>query len=318
MMTTAPAPLARGSISYRLYAHDAPAAEQLAELRAQARIAVEAGYDGVMVAEHHGGFPGYLPQPAAAAAHLLEAMPTGWAAPCPVLLPMRPAALVAEELAWLAAAHPGRVGAGFAAGAVPVDFELAEVPFDEIVERFKAALPVVVDALRGRAAGPLGADPAIAACRAAPIPMAVAAQSVAAAERAARLGLAVLYDSLQGVERLARLSQRHAAAGGDAARILIRRVWIGAPPSEAIDRQMEAFRSVTTAAGRSGWGDGSNTVVADDGAGAAEQLVELMRATGSDTLNVRVMVLGLRPADVRRQLELHATDLLPRLRTLLG
>ena len=133
-------PLAKGSVSLRLYPHDGPAAEQLDEVRELARRAVEVGYDGVMVSEHHAGFPGYFPSPQQMAGFLLAAMPSGWAAPCPLLLPMKPYALIAEEVAWLAAAFPGRVGAGFASGALPVDFELAEVPFDEITPRFKQAL----------------------------------------------------------------------------------------------------------------------------------------------------------------------------------
>ena len=109
------APLAPGSISLRLYPHDADPVEQVALLRHQARRAVEAGYEGVMVSEHHADFPGYLPNPIQLAGFLLEAMPTGWAAPCPLLLPMKPYALIAEDLAWLAAAHPGRVGDAVAA-----------------------------------------------------------------------------------------------------------------------------------------------------------------------------------------------------------
>ena len=127
-------PLAPGSVSLRLYPHDLPATDQVEVLRRQARRASEIGYDGVMVSEHHADFPGYLPNPVQLAGLLLDAMPTGWVAPCPMLLPLKPYALIAEDLAWLAAAYPGRVGAGFAAGALSVDFELAEVPFDEIVD----------------------------------------------------------------------------------------------------------------------------------------------------------------------------------------
>ena len=58
-----------------------------------------------------------------------------------------------------------------------VDFELAEVPFDEIVERFKTALPKIVDALRGHDPGPLGTDRAIRRLAADPMPIVVAAQS---------------------------------------------------------------------------------------------------------------------------------------------
>src|SRR2546430_11744834 len=109
---------APGSISFRAYPHaglDAPAI--VAELRAQAALAVTHGFDGVMTSEHHGGFAGYLPNPLQLAGFLLDAMPTGWAAACPLLLPLRPAALVAEEVAWFAARVPPRVGGGGPAGA---------------------------------------------------------------------------------------------------------------------------------------------------------------------------------------------------------
>ena len=108
-------PLAPGSVSLRLYPHDLSATDQVEVLRRQARRASEIGYDGVMVSEHHADFPGYLPNPVQLAGLLLDAMPTGWVAPCPMLLPLKPYALIAEDLAWLAAAYPGRVGVGFAA-----------------------------------------------------------------------------------------------------------------------------------------------------------------------------------------------------------
>src|SRR5213593_1433625 len=122
---------APGSISFRAYPHaglDAPSI--VVELRVQAALAVTHGFDGVMTSEHHGGFAGYLPNPLQLAGWLLEAMPSGWAAPCPLLLTLRPPALVAEEVAWLAARFPGRVGIGLAAGALPQDFEIMRVDTD--------------------------------------------------------------------------------------------------------------------------------------------------------------------------------------------
>ena len=75
------APLAQGSISLRLYPHvELTADEMVRELRHQAVRATEAGFDGVMTSEHHGGFAGYMPNPLQVAGWLLEAMPTGWAA----------------------------------------------------------------------------------------------------------------------------------------------------------------------------------------------------------------------------------------------
>src|SRR5439155_22954328 len=98
------APFAPGSVSLRIYPHnDLAAGEIVDELCGQARLAAERGFDGVMTAEHHGGFAGYLPNPTQTAGWMLDAMPTGWAAPCPLLLPLRPPAMVAEEIAWLAA-----------------------------------------------------------------------------------------------------------------------------------------------------------------------------------------------------------------------
>ena len=118
-------PFAAGSVSFRSYPHEGLAATAvLDELRVQASLAVAHGFDGVMTSEHHGGFPGYVPNPLQLAGFLLEAMPAGWAAPCPLVLMLRPAVLVAEETAWLAARFPGRVGLGVAAGALPVDFAL--------------------------------------------------------------------------------------------------------------------------------------------------------------------------------------------------
>ena len=111
-------------MSLRLYPHnDLAASDVVAELCAQAGLALDGGFDGVMTSEHHGGFPGYLPNPLQMAGFILDGCPTGWAAACPLLLPLRPTALVAEETAWLAARHPGRVGLGVAAGALPLDFE---------------------------------------------------------------------------------------------------------------------------------------------------------------------------------------------------
>ena len=311
------APLAKGSVSLRLYPHDGPAAEQLDEVRFLARRAVQVGYDGIMVSEHHAGFPGYFPNPQQMAGFLLAAMPAGWAAPCPLLLPMKPYALVAEEVAWLAAAFPGRVGAGFAAGALPVDFELAEVPFDEIGPRFKEALPKLVAALRGEAGGSLADDRAIAACASHPVPMVAAAQSKAAVRRAAGLDLGILYDSLQAVDHVRELSDAYDEAGGTGPKILIRRVWIGGPPGEAVDNQLGLYRSYAAQGTMARWDQGANIVLAADGAEAAEQLWTAMEATGTDTINIRIHVVGLSPAYIREQLDLHG-ELVERLKQMLA
>src|SRR5829696_1376773 len=180
-------PFADGSISLRLYPHDQPPPDVVAEVRAQSALAEEVGFDGVMTSEHHGGFPNYLPNPLLAATWALEATARAWAAPCPMLLPLRPVAHLVEDIAWTAQRFPGRVGVGFAAGAIAEDFVLSGVPFEELRDRFRATLPAAVAGLRGDADGPLAGDPAVVALRALPVPMVSAAQSPAAARRAGAL-----------------------------------------------------------------------------------------------------------------------------------
>ena len=60
---------------------------------------------GKMSAVHHRSQSVFrnLPNPLQAAGWCLEAMHRAWAAPCPLLLPLKPTALVIEEIAWLAA-----------------------------------------------------------------------------------------------------------------------------------------------------------------------------------------------------------------------
>ena len=108
--------------------------------------------------------PGYLPNPLQMAGFILDRCPTGWAAACPLLLPLRPTALVAEEVAWLAARHPGRVGLGVAAGALPLDFEAMDLPAGTAMDVFRSELPRIVDMLRGRDLRQLHGDPALRTC----------------------------------------------------------------------------------------------------------------------------------------------------------
>ncbi len=171
-------PLAAGSVSLRLYPHlELGAPEIVDEIRAQARLAAEHGFDGVMTSEHHGGFAGYLPNPLQLAGFLLDAMPRGWAAACPILATLRPPTLIAEETAWLAARHPFRVGLGVAAGALPSDFEVMDVGMEDLAARFDDALTRIGALLRGETDGVLANDPAIARCREHPVPIVSAAAS---------------------------------------------------------------------------------------------------------------------------------------------
>ena len=306
-------PLSKGSISLRLYPHsDLSADKVVEELRAQAGLAARCGFDGVMTSEHHGGFSGYMPNPLQAAGWLLEAMPSGWAAACPLLLTLRPPALVVEEVAWLAARFPGRVGLGVAAGSLQDDFDIMDLTKDDLTARFAHGLAAVAAALGGTDPGLLAGDGAVAMCRASPVPIVSAAMSHAAVLRAARLGVGLLFDSLSAPERIRALSDSYREAGGDRSCVLVRRVWVGAPPTALLDRQVDRYRSYASAGAQAHW-HGEQLVAADDAGSLADELADVRTRAGADALNLRVHVPGVSPTAAHDQISALA-DVVARLR----
>jgi alkanesulfonate monooxygenase SsuD/methylene tetrahydromethanopterin reductase-like flavin-dependent oxidoreductase (luciferase family) len=294
-------PFEPGSISIRLYPHnELPFDAIVSELCAQARLALQNGFDGVMTSEHHGGFAGYMAQPLQMATFILEESATGWAAAAPLLLPLRPTALVAEEVAWLQARHPGRVGVGVAVGALPLDFEVAGVIQADAVDHFKAELPRLVAMLRGENLGQLEGDPALSACRDAPVPVLSAAVSVTAAKRAAGCGAGLLMEGMSSADRLTRLTQAFDQAGGRGSKVLIRRAWIGQVRKGLVEDQRAVYESYASHASAFGT---DQTVASDDPREVAERLAATMVEVGADALNLRVQLPGMAPDQVREQIE---------------
>jgi alkanesulfonate monooxygenase SsuD/methylene tetrahydromethanopterin reductase-like flavin-dependent oxidoreductase (luciferase family) len=316
MFAEVAAPLAPGSVSLRIYPADLGPSEVVVDLRAQAVAAEAAGFDGCMTSEHHGGFPNYLPNPLLAATWLLEATSRIWAAPCPLVLPLRPVSQVAEDLAWTHHRFPGRVGVGVCAGALPVDFELAGVPFEEMFARYRRGVEELAAALGGRASGPLAADPAVAALGGGEIPLVAAVQAPKTSRRAAGQGLGVLFDSLQTIERTRELTDAFREAGGTGPCILIRRLWVGPPPTGNMAAQMDRYRGYAPPRAVANWGTDDALIAGTDGGEVAERLDDAMRRAGCDTVNVRVFLAGLAPSQVAEQVAEHGATTLPRLRGL--
>src|SRR5271157_5680482 len=307
------APFAAGSVSIRLYPHnELPAGAIVDELCAQAGLALDSGFDGVMTSEHHGGFAGYMAQPLQMASFVLEEQATGWAAAAPLLLPLRSTALLAEEVAWLQARHGGRVGLGVAAGALPLDFAAAGVDQADAVDRFKVELPRLVGMLRGEDLGELEGDPALLACREAPVPVLSAAVSVAAAVRAAGCGAGILMEGMSAPERLVRLTRGFDDAGGTGSKVLIRRVWLGRVPAELVASQRAVYESYAG----SSFGE-DQTIASDDPDEMAERLGAVMRDVGADALNLRVQLPGMWPEQVREQIARIGTAVVPQLKKFL-
>ena len=310
--------LAAGQISLRMYPQPGSPSETVAEMMRQARRAEAAGFDGLMTSEHHGGFPGYVPNPLQLAGWLLEGTERVWAAACPLLLPLYHWSHVAEQAAWLAARFPGRVGLGVASGGLAQDFEMADLAYEERLARFRADLPRVVGALRGETESPLADDPAIRACAETPIPVVSAAQSPAAVRRAAREGVGVLYDSLQTIERMREISDLYEESGGTGPRIAIRRVWVGPRPEAQVEAQMDFYRGYAAPAAQAHWGDGQQLVGGETGAEVAEKLLLISEQGGCDGFNLRVHLKGIERAQVEEQIDRLGAEMLDPLRNALA
>jgi alkanesulfonate monooxygenase SsuD/methylene tetrahydromethanopterin reductase-like flavin-dependent oxidoreductase (luciferase family) len=302
-LVTPTEPFGSSSVSLRLYPHDdLDATELIDEMCAQAVLAMEHGFHGVMTSEHHGGFGGYIPNPLQAAGWMLEAMPTGWAAPCPMLLPVRPVALVAEEAAWFAARFPGRVGIGVAAGALAQDFEILDTPMDDLTQRFADGLASLTRHLRGEV---MTNDQALRRCGDHPVPVVSAAMGFMAARRAAACGAGLVFDSMSSSERVAALIDAYRVAGGAGPTILIRRAWVGAPPAELFDKQIGVYRTYAATAAQNQW-ETDELISGDD---VVERLRDVQARSTADALNIRLHVPGVRTDSIREQIELLGRQL---------
>lgn len=305
---------AEGSVSLRLYPHNELGAVDIVDqLCTQAAIAAEVGFDGVMTSEHHGGFAGYLPNPLQMSGFQLASMSRGWAAACPVLLPLRPVAMLAEEVAWLDARFPGRVGIGVGSGSLPLDFEAMDVDQSAAVDVFKRDLPRLVAMLSGRDLGALEGDRALRDLPASPVPVISTAMSPAAVRRAAGCGAGVIYDGGSNPDRLRMLSDAFVTAGGTAPRILIRRVWLGPPPKDAFEAQFEVYRSYSPTEALSHWRD-NGWICGDDPSALAEELADAVAHTGCTCLNLRIHAPGIADDAAREQIAALGVEMLPLLR----
>jgi alkanesulfonate monooxygenase SsuD/methylene tetrahydromethanopterin reductase-like flavin-dependent oxidoreductase (luciferase family) len=311
------APFGPGSISIGLYPQFEEALPLLADLRVQARTAAEAGFDGVTLAEHHGGFKDYLPNPGQVVGWLLGENPDIWGAACPLLMPLRSPGLVIEEMAWMAAAFPGRVGAGFAPGYFAGDFEIAGTSFEDRGTRFARELPEVVGALSGRATGRIAADWAVQLTTTSPVPTVSAAVGPMGLRRAANAGSGVIIGAFNPVAKARRLFEAYAEAGGTGPRMLIRRVWLGTVAPSIMDELAGPYRQ----AGASYLPDDPDAelVVADpDPVALAQRLAAAMTGSAASALSVRFSLPGFSPEATFEQITRIGHEVLPRLRDALS
>ncbi|TQC46696.1 LLM class flavin-dependent oxidoreductase [Rhodococcus sp. WS4] len=309
-------PLGPGSIGIGLSANAGPAAEAVRRLRREAHVAADCGFDGVTLSEHHGGFPGYFPNPILLCGLILADMPHGWAAASPSILPLRNPYSVAEDLAWIAAAYPGRVAAGFVPGYHKRDFDTVGADFATRSATFWSHLKTLTAVLRATdIPHPLDDDPAITDARAQDLTVLVGVAGPLGARRAANADVGLLLMSLDSAAATARLIGQYTESGGKRSCVLIRRVWVG--DSATADRRHDLW--LRASSGREEWLTTSpNSVISGEPAAVAGALVDDLRTSGATALNLRVNVDEADPAAVLRQIELIGAEVLPRVRSSMG
>jgi alkanesulfonate monooxygenase SsuD/methylene tetrahydromethanopterin reductase-like flavin-dependent oxidoreductase (luciferase family) len=186
-------------------------------------------------------------------------------------------------------------------------------PMDDLAARFTAGFEELAGMLDGRDPRGLADDPAIRACREHPVPMLSAAMGITAVRRAARLGAGLLFDSLSTPERCRELTDAYRDAGGTAPCVIIRRAWVGEPPRERVDDQIDVYRSYSSSAAQQHWG-GNELVDSPTPESVVAGLVDAIRRAGADACNLRVHVPGVDPQAARAQIAALGDEVLPRLR----
>jgi alkanesulfonate monooxygenase SsuD/methylene tetrahydromethanopterin reductase-like flavin-dependent oxidoreductase (luciferase family) len=309
-------PYGRGGISIGIHADGSSARALIGNLMEQARVADGAGYDGVGVSEHHGGFGGYVPSPLQVAGWLLPEMTRGWVATGPLLLSLRNPILVAEEAAWLAARFPGQVGLGVGPGFAPLDFEAVGIPIGERLPRYRAALEMLASVLAGRGPEGLAGDNAIGALTPGAIPVVATLGGPVGAAHAGRVGVGCMVDSFASVEKANALFGAYSAGGGNGPRILCRRAWLGPPDPERMAVLARSYRSIGSAS--TVGGPQTDFIATSDASEMAGRLAADAQAAGADALLLRFHYPGLAQTTMLEQIELTGRDVLPLVRQSLG
>jgi alkanesulfonate monooxygenase SsuD/methylene tetrahydromethanopterin reductase-like flavin-dependent oxidoreductase (luciferase family) len=305
-------PFATGTIALGLHASSGSASLVVDTLRRQAVEASESGFDGVTLSEHHGGFPQYIPSPTMLTSVLLAAMRTGWAGPCPSVLPLRDVVTQVEDLAWLAAAYQGRVGAGFVPGYHERDFEIVGRDFAGRMSAFRDSLARASDLLQGAATDPLVDDVAIAALGISPVPVICGVGGPKGAAFAAECRVGVLLTSLLDSAKARRISESFRESGGTKSCVLIRQAWVGTPSDSSLN-QLARYRSAASDS-RFLETDDQDIVTHGEPEEIAERLAQQVLDSGADSLNLRIFSDEASASELVEQVGIFGRQVLPDVR----
>ena len=114
-------------------------------------------------------------------------------------------------------------------------------------------------------------------------------------------------EGMSSPDRLARLTEAFDGAGGTGSKVLIRRIWLGDPHSDLVRRQRSVYESYSGAA--TTFGD-DQTIASRRPREIVGRLREVIEATHTDALNLRVHLPGVPPAAIREQIDTLGTEIL--------
>jgi alkanesulfonate monooxygenase SsuD/methylene tetrahydromethanopterin reductase-like flavin-dependent oxidoreductase (luciferase family) len=293
-------PFSPGEVSLGLYVH--PDDRDLRILRRQALLAIDAGFAGVSLAEHHNDRVGYVPNPLLAVATLLPSMPTGWVAAAPTILGLRPVRTLAEDVLWVNALFPGRVGMAVGAGFDLEDFDIVGKAFAGRLHRFRDELAELGSSRLDHAPFPVNAISAV--------PILVATRGLRNAVAAAHNRFGILLPPLP--RATARVVAEAYRQGGGAEPVAIGRwVWLGDPPLDAV----AAFNgAIASTRGDLSWRNDDSVISVDAAASPAELanfLIAQVTESGASHLHIRIHLPGLEPNRVEEQIERIGCHVLP-------
>jgi alkanesulfonate monooxygenase SsuD/methylene tetrahydromethanopterin reductase-like flavin-dependent oxidoreductase (luciferase family) len=280
----------------------------------QARRAVDVGFDGVSVPEHHGQ-PGYVPNPILVAAALGVRLGEGWVAAAPVLASLRAPEALAEDVAWAGLVTGGRFGVVLGAGYDTNDFAALGVPYAERMPRFRDAVQAVLPLSDG--SSPSRDDPAFELAGRCPVQVLLATSSPRNSRLAAENGLGLfLTPLLADVAR--RRTDRYRGLGGRGPVTVSRWAWLGRHPVE----QQEAMnvRIANVPGDLPGRRDGPNIRVesSTNPAELADTLGRIVTESGGTSVSLRVHLPGISHEEQLTQITEIGQNVLPRLRDALG
>jgi hypothetical protein len=89
-------------------------------------------------------------------------------------------------------------------------------------------------------------------------------------------------------------------------------VWLGAPPTDAIDAQRRVYEGYSPAAAQQHWAD-EHTIADDDPVSLAERVRASIADAGADACNLRVHMPGIPPDAIRAQITALGAEVVPAL-----